>query len=215
MAQNTFRKNTPKETEKAEPKSVEEKAPSRFSLAFLKDKRLRLVIGLFLIFGSAFITLSLISYIFTGSADQSVVEAFFETNLRGSGEETENWLGLIGAIVSYYLIFKGFGIASLVFMPLIFVYGVKIVFAKELYPVRKLFNYSIFSSFWLSISFGYLTLITAQEENIGFLGGGIGYEFALFFSDMIGIGTLLLIIFSFLVFIVFVLDITSFATSKV
>lgn len=214
MAQNTFRKNTPKEPEKADTQSVEEKKPSKLSLSFLKDKRLRLACGLFLLFGSVFLTFSLVSYIFTGKSDQSVIEAFFSTGIRESGQETDNWLGLAGAMASYFLVFKGFGIASLVFMPLIFVFGVRIVFAKELFPVRRLFNYAIFFSFWLSITFGYLTLITSQEENIGFLGGGIGYEFALIFSEMIGIGTLLLIALSFMVFLIFTLNITSFGKSK-
>jgi S-DNA-T family DNA segregation ATPase FtsK/SpoIIIE len=219
MAQNTFRKNTVKENSVKEKETAisaedEEKKPSRFSFAFLKDKRFRLICGLFLVISSIYITFALLSYVFTGRADQSVVEAFFESPLRESGKEAENWLGLFGAIISYFLVFKGFGVASLVFMPVLFVYGVKIVFGKEICPTRKLFNYAIFFAFWLSSTFGYLTLITEQEENIGFLGGGIGYEFAVIFSEMIGIGTLLLIAFALLIFLVYTLNITSFGSNK-
>ena len=120
----------------------------------------------------------------------------------------------MGAIVAYFLIFKGFGLASLLFMPLFFIYGVKIVFQKELYPARKLLNYVVFFAFWLSTTFGFLILIMEQEEAIGFVAGGIGYELATICNEIIGLGTLLLIILSFLVFIIFAFNITTFASGS-
>ena len=40
------------------------------------------------------------SYLFTGKADQSVIEAVADTSLLESGQEAENWLGYAGAFVS-------------------------------------------------------------------------------------------------------------------
>ncbi len=221
MAQNTFRKNTlkekpantlaaPEETEN----SVEKEANQTSKFAFFKDPRLHLVIGVILIFSSIFISFALISYPFTGNEDQSMVESLFETNLRESGQEAENWLGLAGAVVSYFLIFKGFGIASLLFMPLLFVVGVRIVFKKTLYPPRKLMGYIMFLVFWISVTFGYIVLVANQESFLGFLSGGIGYEFALIFNEILGIGTLLLIVLLMIVFLIFTLNITSFAPKQ-
>ncbi|MDX2188727.1 MAG: DNA translocase FtsK 4TM domain-containing protein [Bacteroidota bacterium] len=209
MAQNTFRKNTIKTDAPEEKEPKDENAP-RFSFAFLSDKRLKLLFGLSLIFGSIFLVFAMLSYAFTGKADQSVVEALFDSSLRESGKEAENWLGLFGAVASYFLVFKGFGISSILFMPLFFVLGVRIVFQKEFYSVRKLFNYTIFLVFWLSITFGYLTLLTSLENSIGFLGGGIGYELSLVISEFLGLGTFLLLGFSFIAFLVFSLNITTF-----
>ncbi|MFN0049287.1 MAG: DNA translocase FtsK 4TM domain-containing protein [Cytophagales bacterium] len=214
MAKNTFRKaesteNTVQE-EKPEVLSNSRKK-SKINPKLFQDPRFKLIFGLSLIFFSVFASFSLVSYIFTGAADQSLVESAFTIDLRDAGQEAENWLGLFGAIVAYYLVFKGFGIASLLFMPLFFIYGVKIVFLKELYPVRKLFNYVLFFGFWLSTTFGFLVLITEQEEGIGFLAGGIGYEIATIANEMIGLGTFLLLAFAFLSFIIFAFNITTFA----
>lgn len=222
MAQNTFRKNTIKEkpantlaaaTEELVEEQVEqEKLPSKF--AFFQDPRLHLAVGVVLIFTSIYITLALISYPFTGNEDQSVVESLFDTNIRESGQEAENWLGLGGAVISYFLIFKGFGIASLLFMPLLFVVGVRIVFKKTLFPPRKLMGYVMFLAFWVSVTFGYIVLISQQEETLGFLSGGIGYEFAIIINEILGIGTLLLIAFLMLVFLIFTLNITTLASKS-
>ncbi len=213
MAKNTFRKTS--DSENVPQEEVKEEKPSqrkkqKGSTKIFHDPRLRLVLGLILIFFSVYASFSLFSYIFTASADQSVVESVFNSEIRESGQEAENWLGLIGAVVSYFLIFKGFGIASLLFMPLFFIYGVKIVFHKELYPIKKLFNYVIFFGFWISTTFGFLVLITEQEEGIGFLSGGIGYEIATICNELLGLGTFLLLALSFLTFIIFTFNITSF-----
>ena len=55
----------------------------------------------------------MVSYLFTGAIDQSVVEGGPENNLRDAGKETENWAGYIGALCSHYLIFKGLGFSML------------------------------------------------------------------------------------------------------
>lgn len=222
MAQNTFRKNTEKEkpankmaspiTEENSETADTEIKPSK--IAFLKDPRLHLLVGLVLIFGSIFISFSLISYPFTGNEDQSVVESLFETGIRDSGQEAENWLGLMGAIISYFLVFKGFGIASLLFMPLIFVVGVKIVFKKTFYSPRKLMLYSLFLVFWISFTFGYIVSVAEQEQILGFLSGGVGYEFALIVKEFLGIGTILLIVLLILGFLIFTLNITTFAPKQ-
>ncbi|MDX2195639.1 MAG: DNA translocase FtsK 4TM domain-containing protein [Cytophagales bacterium] len=218
MAKNVFRKHTENTSTQTSAEDVQDdpsdKKVKKNIFDFFKDPRLHLIFGLFFIFSSVFITFSLISYLFTGNADQSVVEALFTTSATESGRETENWLGLVGAIVSHYLIFKGFGIASLFFMPLLFVYGVKIVFQKEIYPARKLLNHTLFLATWVSMVFGYLTFLTAQEQAIGFLGGGIGYELSILVDNYLGIGTFLMLGFAFIVYLIFSLDITTLATKK-
>lgn len=214
MSKNTFRK--PSSTENVVADDIQEDKPEvkkrgKVKLKLFEDPRLILIFGLSCIFFSVFASFSMVSYIFTGSADQTIVESAFTVDLRESGQEAENWLGLFGAIVSYYLIFKGFGVASLLFMPLFFIYGVKLVFQKELYPLRKLLNYVVFFSFWISATFGFLVLSTEQEYSIGFLSGGIGYEIATICFEMMGIGTLLLLLFSIVVFLIFALNIHTFA----
>src|SRR4051812_14579360 len=125
MAQNTYKSNTFKKPEK-EKKGKSSK--TKFNLDFLKDPRLKLAGGFFLMIAGPYLFLALFSYLFTGKADQSVVQALADSSLLESGRETENWLGLYGAVVSHFFIFRWFGIAAFFIPPLLFVLGFKIVF---------------------------------------------------------------------------------------
>jgi S-DNA-T family DNA segregation ATPase FtsK/SpoIIIE len=66
----------------------------------------------FLLTAAFFFMTAFVSYLFTGKADQSVVEAFNTTDIRESGFEIGNWFGLLGALSSHYFIYKWFGLAS-------------------------------------------------------------------------------------------------------
>src|SRR5690606_28596761 len=115
MAKNTYKSNNFKKTK------TEKKKFPRLKITFYKDRRFHLVFGFFLLVISIYLLTAFISYLFTGRADQTVIEAILETDIKSSGLETENWLGLIGAYVSHYFIFVWFGIAAFFIPPLLFV----------------------------------------------------------------------------------------------
>ena len=81
--------------------------------------------------GSLYICIAFVSYLFTGHADQSVVEALTTTDLKEAGIESENWLGLVGAWISNYFIYEGFGLAAFFVVPVLFFIGYKIVFRSR------------------------------------------------------------------------------------
>src|SRR5690606_5310405 len=124
MAKNTYKSNNFKKTK------TEKKKLPRFRVSFYKDRKFHLAFGFFLLALSIYLLTAFISYLFTGKADQSLIEAFLETDIKTSGLETENWLGVIGAYVSHYFIFVWFGIAAFFIPPLLFILGSKIVFRK-------------------------------------------------------------------------------------
>lgn len=206
MAKNTYKSNNFK-------KAKTEKKPFKISFSFLKDRRLHLVFGFFLLVASIYLLTAFISYLFTGKADQSVIQAISETGVKASGLETENWLGLIGAYVSHYFIFVWFGISSFFIPPLLFIIGSKVVFRKEVLPSYSTFKFIFFSIFWLSLLLGYITLET-NSPTWSFLSGGIGYELALLFNSLMGWGTYLFLIFALLVFVIYYFNITSIFTSQ-
>src|SRR6478736_8870111 len=112
MAENTYKSNTFKKPEKEKKaKGSGSKSKIGFSFAFFKDPRFALAAGFFLLIISLYLFTAFISYLFTGKADQSVVEALGDASFIESGKEAENWLGLYGAITSHYLIFKWLGIS--------------------------------------------------------------------------------------------------------
>ncbi len=217
MAKNTYKTPTPPSTSRKEKENEGKKTPKRKSSGgwwnrienTFTDPRLRLTSGLVLLFLSFFLSIAFISYLFTGRADQSIVTSLFDTPVQESGRETDNWLGLTGALLSHWFIYKWFGIASFLLIPILFLSGYKVLFKRELFPVGRLIKFSVFAIFWVSMLLGYLVLTMGQEEWLGFLGGGIGYEIALFLHGMLGWGTFLLVVLSLVVFIIYFFNVTT------
>ena len=183
MAQNTYKSNTFKKPEKE--KKGKSSSKTKFNLAFLKDPRFRLAVGFFMMIAGLYLFLALVSYLFTGKADQSVVEA--SDSLVESGREAENWLGYYGAVTSHYFVFRWFGISAFLIPPLLFIIGFRTVFHKQLLPVFSFTIFSIFSGVWLCLLLGYMTLISNDgPSEWDFLGGGFGYQLALLSESMFG-----------------------------
>ena len=189
MTKNTFKNKPRKGREK--PKSGN----------LLKDKRLQLTVGLFLLLISAFIFIACVSYLFTGKADQSVVESGGVMMERG--REAANCMKLWGAIASHYLIFRWFGIAAFLIPPYLFLLGYRIVFGKALMPLSRTLAFVVFFLFWTSLLMGSLVKGGDGVSEWGFYSGGIGYSLAVIFDNLMGFGTLLFLVFSLLVFVIF------------
>lgn len=211
MAQNTYKSNTFKKSEK-EKKGKSSK--TKFNFNFWKDPRLKLACGFFLIIAGLYLLLALISYLFTGKADHSVVLEIGNSSMLESGRETENWLGLYGAVTSHYFIFEWFGIAAFFIPPLLFVIGIKIVSEKALFRIWPFALFSIFLGVWLCLLLGYMTLVNDGTSEWSFLGGGLGYQLALLSEGMFGWGTFLILILTLFVFIIFYFNITSIPAFK-
>lgn len=156
MAENTYRSNTFRKHEK-ERRGRGSKALNKFGLGFLTDPRFKLTLGFFLIMTSLYLLVAFISYLFTGKADQSIIESLSGTGIMESGSETENWLGLYGAITSHYIVFRWMGISAFFIPPLLFGLGFRLVFRRDLLPLFPLFTFSVFAGLWLSLLLGYMT----------------------------------------------------------
>lgn len=212
MAQNTYKSNTFKKTEK-EKKSKSSKKKITFN--WLKDPRFKLAAGFFLMIAGLYLFLSLFSYLFTGKADQSVVEGLAGSPLLESGREAENWLGLYGAVTSHYFIYRWFGIAAFAIPPILFIIGFKIVFNRQLVPVFSFTVFSIFTGLWLCLLLGYMTMINDGVSEWSFLGGGLGYTLATLSEGMFGWGTFLILILTLFIFIIFFFNITAIPAFQV
>ncbi|MGV3589635.1 MAG: DNA translocase FtsK 4TM domain-containing protein [Adhaeribacter sp.] len=204
-------------------RSVRKEKPSegqrklKFSWSFLnffRDRRFHLFIGFFFILSSLYVSVAFISYLFTGPADQSVVEALPTINLKEAGVESENWLGLLGAWISNYLIYEGFGVAAFFVVPVLFFIGYKIVFRSRYISLSYIFTICLFALCWFCIMLGYLVHATQTVESNSLLSGAIGFETAYWLDSLIGWGTIPLLAFFLLTFIIFFFNVTSLATGK-
>ena len=207
MAQNTYKSNTFKKPEKE--KKGKSSSKFKINFGFFKDPRFKLAIGFFLMIAGLYLFLALLSYLFTWRADESVVQAVSDSSLLEAGREAENWLGLYGAVVSHYFVFRWFGIASFFIPPLLFLVGFKIVFKRELLRIFSFSIFSIFTGLWLSLLLGYMTMINEGTSEWSILGGGLGYHLAVLSDGMFGWGTFLILILSLFVFIIFYFNVTS------
>ena len=176
-------------------------------MSFLQDRRFQLTFGFFLLVSSLFLFTAFISYLFTGQADQSVIEG--EGGIAESGKQIENWLGLLGAQAAHTFIYRWFGVAAFLIPPFLFLAGFKVVFKRELYSPWKASQLVVFFLLWVSLLMGYVLLGSSTETSWSYLSGALGYELATTISGLIGWGTYLLLIFSIIVFVIFYFNVTT------
>ncbi|HEX8349253.1 MAG TPA: DNA translocase FtsK 4TM domain-containing protein, partial [Hymenobacter sp.] len=188
---------------------------------FLRDRRFQLFLGFFFLLSSIYLTIAFVSFVFTGHSDQSVVEGLSNTQVKEAGQESGNWLGLIGALLAQVLIYKGFGVAAFAVIPIVFFLGYKIVFRRPGLSLSYVLALCLFSMVWLSLLLGYIVLTLEAPDSdpvlahsLDFLSGGIGYETALWLDSLIGWGTVLLLAFLLISFVVFFFNVTSLNLSR-
>lgn len=215
MAQNTYKSNTFKSNQGKKPKT-KRKLSFNLSVPFLKDRRVQLSVGFFLLLASVFILLACFSYLFTGRADQSVVEAFFAEgeSVQSLGREAANWMKLLGALTSHKLIFSWFGIGAFLIPPFLFILGYKIVWGKALMKLPRAFAVTAFFLVWISLLMGSMIKGDDSVSEWSFYSGGLGYELSLFFDSLLGYGTILFLAFTLLVFVIFFFNITEVLSLK-
>tara|TARA_B100001109_G_scaffold222399_1_gene194290 strand:+ start:283 stop:2598 length:2316 start_codon:yes stop_codon:yes gene_type:complete len=156
----------------------------------------RLFIGSSLVILSLILFISFVSYFFTGEIDQSHISDFKNTTISNS-----NSLGKVGAIISDFFIYKGFGVSSIIFSFLIFISALKILLDLKKRNITKNWLWGFYLIFLFSIFFGLV-----DNENI--YSGIIGYEIVNFLDIYIShLGITFLIIFMSLIYITFRLKI--------
>ncbi len=207
MAENTY--ITPQEeSPKKKKASAKKKKPSSgSSFDFLNDSRLRLALGWFLMIFSAWMLIAFFSYLVTGQTDQSLQDT--NQSLAELGDNTQNTSGSFGASLAYLLIFRWFGIGTILLAPIIGAYGYQIIFDKEIPLLKRITKFSIFAVLWLSILLGYIVLTSDTISSLDFLCGGWGFAIAQFVNQLAGIGTILLLLLVLGIFFIYFFDITS------
>lgn len=205
MAQNTYIQQTSTQTTP----SVKRKKKVIFKP--LKYRRFQLAWGFFLLFWAFYLLLAFISYLFTAQADQSLVEAYNEIGISEAGEEVENWLGIYGAVLSYYFIYRWFGLGAFLLIPLLVNWSFRWLFKAPLMPTKKIVALFIFAALWLSTLLGYVATFMPQNSFLHIVAGVTGFAISQLLSKLLGVGTILLLIVLFLIFVVYTFNVTQFA----
>ena len=140
-----------------------EKKPGIYG--FLKTRQAQTILGTFLILFSVFLCIAFISFFFNWQEDQSALTKFTDKTVK-----SQNLLGKIGANLSHFLIYKGFGIGAFVIALQAFLSGVYILFKKKFASIIVSWNWNLFAMLWLSISLGFV------HNDYALLSGIIGFE---------------------------------------
>lgn len=171
------------------------KKPS-FNWKFTRQQKF--AIGVLLILLAVALLFSFVSYFITGNYDQSQVHEVFNRETR-----VQNWLGKFGADLADFFLYKGFGIASFIFVRIIFLAGIYLVLDMALGKLKKTLFWDLYLIILISILFGFFWKYIPQ------LAGTVGFEMNAFIQDYIGtIGTLLTLIFGIIIFLVFKINIS-------
>ncbi|MGV8992594.1 MAG: DNA translocase FtsK [Flavobacterium sp.] len=161
----------------------------------VKKKRLKqykLVFGILLILLSIALLLAFVSFYIYGTQDQSTLAVLSDRN-----EHTRNWLGKVGAYLADVFIYRGFGVASFLFVKLFFLTGLSIVLDVSLQKLKSTWFWDLFALVIISVFFGFFARTFPE------LGGTVGYELSMYLQDYLGYsGTVIVLIFSLLIFIV-------------
>lgn len=180
-------KKSKKETQNSDTSNKENRLPKKLS------RQQKFTIGILLSLIALALLLSFISFFLTGHNDQSQVLEVFNRERK-----VDNWLGKIGAYLSDLFIYKGFGVASFIFVRVLFLAGVYLILDLSLSKLKKTLFWDLYLIIIISISFGFFWSYLPE------LGGTIGFEMNLFIQDYIGkAGTALLLIFGLVLFLVF------------
>ncbi len=185
--------NTPKK--KATKPTFKQKFASYFE--FIQNEKFQQVTGLVLLLFAAYSFIAFLSFLFTWQNDQDKIlgawNEFFSEQVT-----IDNWLGKLGALLSYLFVHRWFGVVSFIFPLLFTLIGVRLLFKVSLLPFGKTLKYSFFALVWVSITLGYFF-----SDSYFFLGGGYGYSINAWLHAVVGsLGTAALLFISFMIFLV-------------
>jgi len=159
---------------------------------FIKSNTTHFIIGLLIFVFSIYISIAMISYLFTGAADQSKVDNITLFNWNGA-REISNWTGMLGAVMSEWLMNKGFGISTLFLLIFLVFVGLRLMKAKYVNLLRYFILFSLLTV-WTSVTFSFLFGKLFLNSPY-YIGGKHGYILSELMKNNFGIpGSILLII---------------------
>ena len=157
----------------------------------------KIIFGTFLVVLSILITVSIFSFMYNWQEDQSLINGLFK-----SDDKINNIGKKIGFYLSYYLVYKSFGIGSLLICLNILIVGLSLSFNKGVNNILNRSFILLFSCIWVSIFCGYFISNKIYA-------GVFGFEVKNLIINFSGeIGLILLLLFGIIVFMITVLNLT-------
>ncbi|MFL0093660.1 DNA translocase FtsK [Tenacibaculum maritimum] len=156
--------------------------------AFLKDRQTQTILGAFLILFALFLCIAFISFFFSWQQDQSTLNQFGDKTIL-----SKNLLGKIGAKLSHFFIYDGFGLGAFTLPFLFFLTGVHWLSHTRVKNIITSWNWGLSTMLWLSISLGFI------NQKYALLSGTIGYEINDYLQKFLGKTGLAIVLFFFFI----------------
>ena len=156
--------------------------------SFLSNKHNQTILGAFLVLFSIFLTVAFISFFFSWQDDQSALSQFSNKAIP-----TKNLLGKIGAKLSNFFIYKGFGLGAFVIPVTLLLTGARILLQTNLKRIIISWNWGLLIMLWFSIALGFV------EKTNAILSGIIGFELNEYLQTFLGKTGLIILLLFFLI----------------
>lgn len=160
---------------------------------FLRSERGHFLIGVCLLFIALYAVIGMVSFFFTGAADQSKVVNKYFLDLITHKQEIDNWTGVGGAFIAESLINKYFGVFAFIIPVFAIIVSIRLMGVKKISMIRT-FVICAFLLIWGSIFSSFLLSRLFPESHV-IWGGGHGQVLERLMENTIGgIGVFLVII---------------------
>lgn len=191
MAEEAEKLSKPKKTKKEKETPIAEP-----SIPFWRNERYHRVIGVLFIFLASLIAMSFTSFLFSYKSDWAEAHNFSFDVLQKKSNEPANLVGWLGAWLSFQFFVKGFGVASYLFLPVLFLLGVKLVFKNITIKVWKTIAHCFPAILFFSVALGLFTTLP-------FYSGAFGIFVSDWSQRFIGtIGTLIALLFFLITYLI-------------
>ncbi len=154
--------------------------------------RIPKIVGVMFCVFALYLIIAFISYAFTWKADQDQVLRLSWNILFDNTVIVHNWLGRLGAVVSNFFFFWGFGIGSLVMIPICIRIGYSLIKKISLIDSLEFFQRSFLAMCFISVLASFLF----QQSSFPW-GGSFGSNICYWLSNFVGqIGLTILLLFT-------------------
>jgi S-DNA-T family DNA segregation ATPase FtsK/SpoIIIE len=135
----------------------------------VKDERTTKILGAVSLLTAIFLFVAFTSYLFTWQEDQDKVQQFGIKVFTVDDIQIHNLLGVLGAYVAHFFIYKGFGVASYFFCSFFFILGVNLLVGKKIFSIARNLRYVLIGLLVMSTAFAFATV-----NNEFSFGGAVG-----------------------------------------
>ena len=168
---------------------------------FFSNEKVRIIIGILLVFCAFYLFSSLFSFIFYGDKDYNLLKHSLD-ELSQETKVYENWIGYVGAKMANTIINQWFGVAALFWPWFLIRAGIQLIHPLGQYNLPKKLVNLFFITIWGSVATAFIIPTISLAPYIQ-MGGNHGNEIVKYLSTLIGnVGLGAIIFLTLLIFLI-------------